>query len=113
MSHGFVTDVASWYNGSCLRSTSAAPISVIPAHTASTGIISSRLRSFEGSCRNAVPSRYDSDADVLIPSFHPRNGFATDVSTIAGRTIAIGSPAPGFAISVYPSLLGEVEVFAH
>src|SRR5271170_6750259 len=98
MSHGLVTDVANWYSGSCRLSTSAAPIRVIPAHTASTGIISSRLRSFEGSCRNDVPSRYDSDAEVLIPSFQPRKGFATEVSTIAGRTIAIGSPAPCFAI---------------
>src|SRR5450631_4533836 len=105
MSHGFVTEVASWYNGSYRRSTSAAAISVIPAHTASTGIMSSRLRSFEGNCRNAVPSRYDSDAEVLMPSFQPRNGLATDVSTIAGRTIAIGRPAPYLAISDSARLL--------
>src|SRR5271166_4534892 len=111
MSQGFVTDVANWYSGSCRRSTSAAAISVMPAHTASTGIMSSRLRSFEGSCRNDVPSKYESDAEVLMPSFHPRNGFATDVSTIAGRTIAIGNPAPYFTISDSARLLVYVYVF--
>src|ERR1035437_1383228 len=111
MSQGFVTDVASWYIGSCRLSTNAAPIRVIPAHTASTGIISSRLHSFEGNCRNAVPSRYDNDAEVLMPSFHPRNGFATEVSTMDGRTIAIGSPAPCFAISDSARLLVKVYVF--
>src|ERR1035438_5330911 len=105
MSQGLVTDVANWYSGSCRRSTSAAAISVIPAHTASTGIMSNRFRSFDGNCRNAVPSRYESDAEVLMPSFHPRNGLETDVSTIAGRTIAIGKPAPYLAISDSARLL--------
>jgi hypothetical protein len=40
-----------------------------------------------------------------MPSFQPRNGFATEVSTIAGRTIAIGRPAPCFAISDSARLL--------
>ena len=46
-----------------------------------------------------------------MPSFHPRNGLNTDVSTIAGRTIAIGSPAPCFAISDSARLLLNVYVF--
>jgi hypothetical protein len=86
----------------------AAAISVIPLHTASTGIISRRLLSFVGNCRKYVPSRYDSDAEVLMPSFQPRNGFATEVSTIAGRTTAIGNPAPYFAISDSARLLVSV-----
>ena len=86
----------------------AAAISVIPLQTASTGIMSSRLLSFEGNCRKYVPSRYDSDAEVLMPSFHPRNGLATEVSTIAGRTTATGSPAPCFAISDSARLLVSV-----
>src|SRR5216683_1111815 len=73
MSQGFVTEVASWYNSSCRRSTI--------------------------------------DAEVLMPSFHPRSGFATDVSTIAGRTTAIGSPVPCFTISDSARLLVNVYVF--
>src|SRR5215469_7403468 len=85
----------------------------MPWQTASTGIKSSRLRSFVGNCRKFVPSRYDNDADVLIPSFHPRNGLRTEVSTIAGRTTAIGSPAPRVAISDSARLLVSVYVFGH
>ena len=76
------------------RSITAAAIKVIPRQTESTGIMSSRLRSLVGNCRNAVPNKYDREAEVLMPSFQPRNGFPTDVSTIEGRTIAIGKPAP-------------------
>src|SRR5947199_9490394 len=98
MSQGFVTEVASWYSGSWRRSMTAAATSVIPAQTESTGIMSSRLLSFEGNCRKYVPSRYDNDAEVLMPSFQPTNGWATEVSTIAGRTPATGSPAPYFTV---------------
>src|SRR6266567_1849887 len=108
MSHGFVTDVASWYIASCRRSITAAAISVIPPHTASTGTMSSRLLLFVGNCRKYVPSRYDREAEVLMPSFHPWKGLATDVSTIAGRTIATGNPAPCFAISDSARLLVSV-----
>ena len=76
----------------------AAATSVIPAQTESTGMISNRLLSFEGNCRKYVPSRYDKDAEVLMPSFQPTKGLATEVSTIAGRTTATGSPAPYFTI---------------
>src|SRR5205085_8223153 len=108
MSHGLVTDVASWYSASCRRSTIAAPISVIPWHTASTGIMSSRLCSFDGSWRNVVPSRYESEAEVLMPSFQPTKGLLTDVSTMDGRTIAIGKSLPRFAISDSARLLVRV-----
>ena len=89
----------------------AVAISVIPLQTASTGRMSSRLLSFVGNCRKYVPSKYDSDAEVLIPSFHPGKGLATEVSTIAGRTTATGSPAPYFAISDSARLLVSVYVF--
>src|SRR6266536_4421434 len=69
---------------------------VIPRHTASTGITSRRLRSLLGNCRKYVPKRYESAAEVLIPSFHPRNGCAVELSTIAGRTMARGRPVPSF-----------------
>src|ERR1700758_4618688 len=98
MSHGFVTEVANWYTASFRRSTTAAAIIVIPWQTASTGMMSSRFFSLEGSWRKEVPSKYESDAEVLIPSFHPRKGFLTDVSTIAGRTIATGNPTPRLPI---------------
>src|SRR5579863_1376279 len=85
----------------------------MPAQTASTGTISRRLLLFEGNCRKYVPSRYDNEADVLMPSFHPRKGLATEVSTIAGRTTATGSPAPCFTISDSARLLVSVYVFGH
>src|SRR4029078_831894 len=91
----------------------AAPISVMPRQTDSTGIMSRRFFSFEGSWRKDVPSKYESDAEVLIPSFHPTNGSSTDVSTIAGRTTAIGKPAPYFAISDSARLLVKVSVLGH
>ncbi len=77
------------------RATSAAEINVIPRVTRSTGIKSRHFASLVGSCRKKVPSKYESDAEVLMPSFHPRNGFSSDDSTIAGRTTAIA--AAGFA----------------
>src|SRR5579864_807301 len=89
----------------------AAAIRVMPLQTASTGTMSRRLLLFEGSWRKYVPSRYDREADVLMPSFHPRNGFATEVSTMAGRTTAIGRPAPRFAMSDSARLLVRVYVF--
>src|SRR3984893_14616339 len=110
MSQGLVTDVASWYIASCLRSITAAAIRVIPLQTASTGTMSSRLLLFEGSCRKYVPKRYDKDAEVLMPSFQPGKGLATEVSTIAGRTTATGSPAPCFAIRDSARLLVSVYV---
>src|SRR5580704_3721191 len=88
----------------------AAAIRVMPAQTASTGMMSRRLLSFEGNWRKYVPSRYESEAEVLMPSFHPRNGFETEVSTIAGRTTAIGKPAPRFTISDSARLLVSVYV---
>src|ERR1700674_4264959 len=90
----------------------AAAISVIPRHTESTGITSRRLRSFEGSCRKYVPNKYESEAEVLMPSFQPRKGFSSEVSTIAGRTIAIGEPAPYLIISDSARLFVSVYVFA-
>ncbi len=58
------------------RDTSAAAISVMPRDTRSTGIRSRHLFALLGSCRKNVPSRYESDAEVLMPSFQPRNGFS-------------------------------------
>jgi len=43
-----------------------------------------------------------------MPSFQPRNGFSMEVSTIAGRTIEIGSPAPCLQISDSARLLLKV-----
>src|ERR1700733_3505895 len=63
----------------------------MPRVTRSTGIKSSDLLSFVGSCRKNVPSKYESEAEVLIPSFQPRNGFSIDDSTMAGRTTAIAA----------------------
>src|SRR5215469_3687883 len=76
---------------SCRRSASAAAISVIPRHITSTGIRSRHLLAFVGSWRKNVPKRYESDAEVLTPSFHPQNGFSIEDSTIDGRTSAIAA----------------------
>ena len=67
----------------------------MPRHTRSTGIKSRHLVSLVGSWRKNVPSKYEREAEVLMPSFQPRNGFSSDDSTIAGRTTAIA--ALGFA----------------
>ena len=49
------------------------------------------MRWFEGNCLKFVPSKYDSGPEVLIPSFQPVNGERSELSTIEGRTIAIGN----------------------
>src|SRR5580704_3653605 len=91
---GLMAEVASWYIRACFREITAAAISVMPRQTMSTGITSRHLRSFEGSCRKFVPSKYDNGPEVLIPSFQPVNGERSELSTIEGRTMAIGnSPA--------------------
>ena len=86
----------------------AAAIRVMPLQTASTGTMSSLLLLFEGSCLKYVPSKYDSDAEVLMPSFHPGKGLVTEVSTIEGRTMATGRPALCFAINDSARLLVSV-----
>src|SRR5215470_7952734 len=86
-------------------------MSVIPRQTESTGIMSRRLRSFEGNWRKLVPRRYDNDAEVLMPSFHPIKESATDVSTIAGRTMATGRPFARLPIKDSARLLVSVYVF--
>src|ERR1700694_4753451 len=91
----------------------AAPISVMPRHTESTGIMSSRFFSFVGSWRKEVPSKYESEAEVLMPSFQPTNGSCTDVSTMAGRTTAMGKPAPYLEISDSARLLVREYVLGH
>src|SRR4029077_11664141 len=95
----------------CAREITAAAISVIPRHTMSTGITSRHFRSFEGNCRKFVPSKYDSGPEVLIPSFHPTNGERSELSTIDGRTIAIGKSFPCFASIDSPRLFVNVYVF--
>src|ERR1700730_12827084 len=91
----------------------AAPNSVVPRHTESTGMISNRFFSFVGSWRNEVPSHYESEAEVLMPSFQPTKGSWTDVSTMAGRTTAMGKPAPYLEISDSARLLVRVYVLGH
>src|SRR5579862_9668916 len=77
----------------------------------STGITSRHLCLFVGNCRNVVPSRYDSGPDVLMPSFHPVNGVLSELSTIEGRTIAIGKSFPRRARIDSPRLFVNVYVF--
>src|SRR2546430_11609226 len=91
---GLMAEVASWYSLACRRATSAAAISVIPRHTISTGITSKHFRSFDGSWRKLVPSKYDRGPEVLIPSFQPANGERSELSTIDGRTMAMGRSLP-------------------
>src|SRR5437588_11290987 len=76
----------------------------------STGITSRHFRSFEGSCRKLVPSKYESGPDVLIPSFHPVNGERSELSTMDGRTMAMGRPLPCRAKIDSPRLLVNVYV---
>src|SRR5205814_5367005 len=56
--------------------------------------LSRHFRSFDGSCRKFVPSKYDSGPEVLIPSFQPINGERSELSTIDGRRTAIGRSLP-------------------
>src|SRR5215470_6169949 len=108
MLHGLMPEVASWYIRACLRCTSAAAISVIPRQTMSTGITSRHFFSFEGSCRKFVPSKYESGPEVLIPSFQPENGERVELSTIEGRTMAIGRSFPRRARMDSPRLFVNV-----
>src|SRR6266704_2147281 len=69
-------------------------MSVNPRHTMSTGITSRHFRSLEGSWRKFVPRRYESGPEVLMPSFQPVNGERSELSTIEGRTTAMGRSRP-------------------
>src|ERR1700730_3380785 len=108
---GLIAEVASWYIRALRRAMMAAAISVIPRQTMSTGITSRHLRSLVGSCRKFVPSKYDSGPEVLMPSFHPANGERAELSTIDGRTIAIGKSRPWRARIDSPKLFVNVYVF--
>src|SRR5215470_19829137 len=108
MLHGLMPEVASWYIRAFLRCTSAAAIRVMPRHTMSTGITSRHFFSFEGSCRKFVPSKYESGPDVLIPSFQPENGERVELSTMEGRTTAMGKSLPRRAKIDSPRLLVKV-----
>src|SRR5579863_4226680 len=116
MSQGFVTELAIWYTLACRREASAPAIRVMPRQRRSTGIRSRHFASFVGSWRKKVPSRYESDADVLTPSFHPRNGSSTDDSTMAGRTTAMaarGLASRKFRIRDSERLFVNVYVLGH
>src|ERR1700719_94139 len=76
------------------RSIKAAAMSVMPRQTMSTGITSRHFFAFEGNWRKFVPSKYESGPEVLIPSFHPVNGERSELSTIEGRTMAMGRSRP-------------------
>src|ERR1700681_3564555 len=76
----------------------------------STGITSRHFRAFVGSCRKFVPNKYESGPEVLIPSFHPENGERSELSTIDGRTIAIGKSLPRVASTDSPKLFVKVYV---
>src|SRR5580700_8497990 len=93
------------------RAITAAAISDIPRQTMSTGITSRHFLSFEGSCRKFVPSKYESGPEVLIPSFQPMNGDRSELSTIEGRTIAIGNSPLLRARIDSPKLFVNVYVF--
>ena len=49
----------------------AAAMSVIPLQTASTGMMSSRLLSFEGNCRKYVPNKYDAASRTTSLAISP------------------------------------------
>src|SRR6266478_1993771 len=93
------------------RAMMAAAIRVIPRQTISTGITSKHLRSLVGSCRKLVPSKYESGPEVLMPSFHPMKGERIELSTIDGRTIAIGKSCPWRERIDSPKLFVNVYVF--
>src|SRR5215813_14147354 len=94
MLQGVIPEVASWYIFACFRCTNAAAMSVMPRQTMSTGITSRHFFSFEGSWRKFVPSKYESGPDVFMPSFQPAKGVRVELSTIEGRTTAIGKSLP-------------------
>src|SRR5882724_11144245 len=106
--HGVMPEVASWYMRAFFLCTRAAAIRVIPRQTMSTGITSRHFFSFEGSCRKFVPSRYESGPEVLIPSFQPENGVRVELSTMEGRTTAIGKSFPRRARMDSPRLFVNV-----
>src|SRR4030088_469292 len=91
---GLIAEVARWYIRAWHRATTAAAMSVIPRHTMSTGITSRHLRSFEGRGRRLAPRRYESGQEVLIHSFQPAKGEPSELSTIDGRTMAMGRSRP-------------------
>src|ERR1700682_6038087 len=115
---GLIAEVASWYIRALRRAMMAAAISVIPRQTMSTGITSRHLRSLVGSCRKLVPSKYESGPEVLIPSFQPENGERIELSTMDGRTMAMGKSLPWRAridsprLFVYVYVLGQPRCFA-
>src|ERR1700756_4047142 len=108
---GLIADVASWYILAFFRATMAAAIRVMPRQTMSTGITSRHLRSFVGSWRKFVPSRYERGPDVLIPSFQPAKGERVELSTMEGRTTAIGKSRPRRESIDSPRLLVNVYMF--
>src|ERR1700688_906322 len=83
----------------------------MPRQTMSTGMTSRHFFAFEGNWRKFVPSKYDSGPEVLMPSFQPLNGVYCELSTIDGRTIAIGKSRPRCARIDSPRLLVKVYVF--
>src|SRR5579859_4388151 len=89
-----IADVANWYMRALHRATIAVAISVMPRQTMSTGMTSRHLRSLVGNWRKFVPSKYESGPEVLMPSFQPENGERSELSTIEGRTTAIGKSCP-------------------
>src|SRR5258707_668140 len=108
MSQGLIPEVANWYIRALLRSINAAAISVMPRQTMSTGMTSRHFFAFEGSWRKLVPRRYESGPEVLMPSFQPLNGVYCELSTIEGRTIAIGKSLPRCERIDSPRLLVNV-----
>src|SRR5260370_22087157 len=105
---GLIAEVARWYMRAWRRAITAEAMSVIPRHTMSTGITSRHFRSFEGSWRKFVPRRYESGPEVLMPSFHPVKGERSELSTIEGRTMAIGKSRPRRARIDSPRLFVNV-----
>src|SRR5207302_8612681 len=92
---GLIAEVASWYMRAWRRAMTAEAMSVIPRETMSRGITSRHFRSFEGSWRKFVPRREESGREVLIAAFHPVKGERSELSTIDGRTMAMGRPRRG------------------
>src|ERR1700682_4305514 len=105
---GFPAEVASWYMRALHRAITAAAIRLIPRLTMSTGITSRHLRALVGSWRKFVHSKYESGPEVLIPSFQPENGERSELSTMDGRTMAIGKSRPRLASTDSPKLFVNV-----